>query len=83
MTGRGIKYAIVEESISENAASLRSCLLIPEDFTVYKIAHSDVAEKPEAPFKSLKILVGERGFEPPTPWSRTRFQPLGKSGEIW
>ena len=22
--------------------------------------------------KLLKILVGERGFEPPTPWSRTR-----------
>jgi hypothetical protein len=22
--------------------------------------------------KVLKILVGERGFEPPTPWSRTR-----------
>src|SRR6266478_2699516 len=22
-------------------------------------------------FKSLKRLVGERGFEPPTPWSRT------------
>jgi hypothetical protein len=21
-------------------------------------------------------LVGERGFEPPTPWSRTRFQHL-------
>jgi hypothetical protein len=21
----------------------------------------------------LKTLVGERGFEPPTPWSRTRF----------
>src|SRR5438270_1263838 len=22
--------------------------------------------------KLLKVLVGERGFEPPTPWSRTR-----------
>ena len=22
--------------------------------------------------KLLKILVGARGFEPPTPWSRTR-----------
>jgi hypothetical protein len=26
-----------------------------------------------------KILVGERGFEPPTPWSRTRFKRLLKS----
>src|ERR1035437_5056930 len=24
----------------------------------------------------LKTLVGERGFEPPTPWSRTRKQPF-------
>jgi hypothetical protein len=27
-------------------------------------------------------LVGERGFEPPTPWSRTRFNDLLKSVEI-
>ena len=25
--------------------------------------------------KCLKTMVGERGFEPPTPWSRTRFLP--------
>jgi hypothetical protein len=31
---------------------------------------------------SWKQLVGERGFETPTPWSRTRFQYLVKSGEI-
>ena len=30
----------------------------------------------------LKRLVGERGFEPPTPWSRTRFQHLSKSVEF-
>ena len=30
----------------------------------------------------LKRLVGERGFEPPTPWSRTRFQSLLKSVEF-
>ena len=40
--------------------------------TVYKIVYSDVTEKPETQFKYLKRLVGERGFEPPTPWSRTR-----------
>jgi hypothetical protein len=27
----------------------------------------------------LEKLVGERGFEPPTPWSRTRFGPLWNS----
>jgi len=32
--------------------------------------------------KLLKRLVGERGFEPPTPWSRTRFQALLKPVEI-
>jgi hypothetical protein len=30
----------------------------------------------------LKILVGERGFEPPTPWSRTRFQAVLNSIEF-
>jgi hypothetical protein len=41
--------------------------------TVYKIDTIDVDGKPEVQFKCLKRLVGERGFEPPTPWSRTRF----------
>jgi len=45
-----------------------------ENAPVYKIDYSDVAEKPEGAGKLLKRLVGERGFEPPTPWSRTRFQ---------
>ena len=54
-------------------------LLNPEDLTVYKIIYTAVDEKPEALFKYLKTLVGERGFEPPTPWSRTRFQGLLKS----
>jgi hypothetical protein len=35
--------------------------------TVYKIDYSAVAEKPEMQFKRLKTMVGERGFEPPTP----------------
>ena len=30
----------------------------------------------------LKKLVGARGFEPPTPWSRTRFQNLLNFVEI-
>ena len=37
---------------------------------VYKIDTIDVDGKPEVQFKRLKRLVGERGFEPPTPWSR-------------
>ena len=53
-----------------------------ENTTVYKIVYSAVAAKPEVAFKSLKRLVGERGFEPPTPWSRTRFRILVKSVEI-
>ncbi len=40
--------------------------------TVYKIDYIAADEKPETLFMCLKILVGERGFEPPTPWSRTR-----------
>jgi len=44
-----------------------------ENVAVYKIDYSDVAVKPEVAFNLLKRLVGERGFEPPTPWSRTRF----------
>jgi hypothetical protein len=40
--------------------------------TVYKIDTINVDGKPEIYFKCLRILVGERGFEPPTPWSRTR-----------
>jgi hypothetical protein len=28
--------------------------------------------KIEAKLLTIKVLVGERGFEPPTPWSRTR-----------
>jgi hypothetical protein len=44
--------------------------------TVYKIDYSDVDGRPEVLFICLRRLVGERGFEPPTPWSRTRFQTL-------
>ena len=51
--------------------------------TVYKIDYTSVDEKPEALFMCLKILVGERGFEPPTPWSRTRFKLLLKLVEFY
>ena len=35
--------------------------------TVYNFDNIDVDGKPEVQFKCLKIMVGERGFEPPTP----------------
>jgi hypothetical protein len=38
-----------------------------EDLIAYKIDYSAVDEKPEALPKCLKRMVGERGFEPPTP----------------
>jgi len=47
---------------------------IQKNRTAYKIDTIDVDGKPEVQFKCLKRLVGERGFEPPTPWSRTRFR---------
>jgi hypothetical protein len=45
-------------------------ILNSEALTVYKIDYSDVDGKTEVQFKYLTIMVGERGFEPPTPWSR-------------
>jgi hypothetical protein len=39
---------------------------------VYKIIYSAVDRKPGVRGNSLKRMVGARGFEPPTPWSRTR-----------
>jgi hypothetical protein len=38
---------------------------------IYKIIYTAVDTQPESQRKRLKIMVGERGFEPPTPWSRT------------
>jgi hypothetical protein len=49
--------------------------------TVYNFDTIDVDGKPEVQVKCLKRLVGERGFEPPTPWSRTRFKHLSKFRE--
>ena len=48
-----------------------SQLDLRKNTTVYNFDTITVDGKPEVQFKYLKILVGERGFEPPTPWSRT------------
>ena len=42
------------------------------DIAVYKIIYSPVDEKPEIARKLLKKMVGAKGFEPSTSWSRTR-----------
>jgi hypothetical protein len=56
---------------------------IQKSMTVYNFDTIAVDGKPEVHFKSLKKLVGERGFEPPTPWSRTRFQQLVSFTELY
>ena len=38
-----------------------------KNMTVYNFDTIDVDGKPEAQFMCLKRMVGERGFEPPTP----------------
>ena len=38
----------------------------------YKFDYSGLFERRQNGCKLLILLVGERGFEPPTPWSRTR-----------
>jgi hypothetical protein len=40
---------------------------IQKNMTVYNFDTIDVDGKPEVAFMCLKRLVGERGFEPPTP----------------
>jgi hypothetical protein len=44
------------------------------------------SDEPHARFSAFrklgKRLVGERGFEPPTPWSRTRFSAFLKAVEL-
>ncbi len=66
--------------------SLQFTLKIGEEIndadTVYSFDTIDVDGKPETQFKCLKRMVGERGFEPPTPWSRTRFRRLLNSIEL-
>jgi hypothetical protein len=60
------------QRVKQKAESAVAALSLPNIRTVYKIDHSGVDGSPEVRFKCLKRLVGERGFEPPTPWSRTR-----------
>ena len=48
-------------------------VVLLEDFTGYKIDYIAILGDPENSCKLLKIMVGERGFEPPTPWSRISF----------
>jgi hypothetical protein len=64
------------------AFSMETQLEIRKNTTAYKFVTIDVDGKPEVAFNCLKRLVGERGFEPPTPWSRTRFHALSKSVEF-
>ena len=47
----------------------QSSLKIIDAGTVYNFDTIDVDGIPEVMFMCLKRLVGERGFEPPTPWS--------------
>jgi hypothetical protein len=49
-----------------------------EALTDYKIVYIGILDDLGNGCKLLKILVGERGFEPPTPWSRNynRFAKL-------
>jgi len=54
-------------------------MLISEDLTVYNFDYTAVDGKPEVLFICLKRLVGERGFEPPTPWSRSSSSELTTS----
>ena len=54
------------------AKSPRTAKLRPQESRVYKIIYSYVDEKSDALVKSLKIMVGAKGFEPSTSWSRTR-----------
>jgi hypothetical protein len=42
------------------------------DYAVYKFIQNVGEETREVQRKGLKRMVGARGFEPPTPWSRTR-----------
>ena len=39
---------------------------------IYNFIYSDVDKSPDALDKLLKIMVGAKGFEPSTSWSRTR-----------
>ncbi len=81
----GVKAGATAAGINIQIAVIgRKMLFVePSGFLSPKIDYTTGTEKPDRAFKPLKRLVGERGFEPPTPWSRTRFQALLKSVEIY
>ncbi len=58
--------------MSNGTPRWKSSLKISDADAVYNFDTIDVDGKPEVAFMCLKRMVGERGFEPPTPWSRTR-----------
>ena len=59
-----------------------SALIELAGFGCYKFDYSRFFGEPKDGCKLLILLVGERGFEPPTPWSRTRSQCLLELAEI-
>src|SRR5262249_34903005 len=75
----GLAMVIPRRRACENAIGVRD----REDEAVYKIIYGPVAERPGVRGNFLKRMVGARGFEPPTPWSRTRFQALLKDIDFW
>jgi hypothetical protein len=79
---RGIPDVLVRhESDFPSARKSAETLNFSRLSAALNFAYNAVDEKPEVLFMFLKRLVGERGFEPPTPWSRTRFKRLLKSIE--
>jgi hypothetical protein len=66
----------------ESHRAVESDTLVPMNMTVYSFIYSRVDETPGVRGKSLKRMVGASGFEPPTSWSRTRFQALLESMEF-
>jgi hypothetical protein len=65
-------------------AQLAKSVSLPvlEGFDRCKIVYIGILGDPEGGCKLLKRLVGEREFEPPTPWSRNSFSRSLKSVEI-
>jgi hypothetical protein len=45
---------------------------LPENQIPGDVAHPPCTNPQTKNMRGLRVLVGERGFEPPTPWSRTR-----------
>jgi len=85
------KYPIEDNKIKEDVTFRREWIKkCSFGFYSSSVAPNRVEEQGKRPgekgrlssFEDERKMVGERGFEPPTPWSRTRFQDLWKSVEI-